>query len=108
MKTKEELNALKEEAETVSEKLHELTDGELTQVVGGARPRPGYQPCSKMNITHVDSYDCYYGPSGSCEYLCRNGNVCTCGEDASRGSFTLPNEDPIEITCSNPNAAPKP
>ena len=29
MKTKEELNALKEEVETVSRKLHELTDEEF-------------------------------------------------------------------------------
>ncbi len=35
MKTKEELNALKEEVETVSRKLHELTDEELAQVTGG-------------------------------------------------------------------------
>ena len=35
MKTKEELNALKEEVETVSKKLHELTDEELAQVSGG-------------------------------------------------------------------------
>ena len=35
MKTKEELNALKEEVETVSKKLHELTDEELEQVAGG-------------------------------------------------------------------------
>ena len=37
MKTKEELNALKEEVETVSRKLHELTDEELAQVTGGAK-----------------------------------------------------------------------
>ena len=36
MKTKEELNALKEEVETVSKKLHELTDEELAQVSGGS------------------------------------------------------------------------
>ena len=36
MKTKEELNALKEEVETVNKKLHELTDEELEQVSGGA------------------------------------------------------------------------
>ena len=36
MKTKEELSALKEEAETVNEKLHELTVEELAQVSGGA------------------------------------------------------------------------
>ena len=35
MKTKEELNAIKEEVETVSRKLHELTEEELAQVSGG-------------------------------------------------------------------------
>ena len=35
MKSKEELNALKEEVETVSRKLHELTEEELEQVTGG-------------------------------------------------------------------------
>ena len=35
MKTKEELNALKEEVETLNKKLHELTDEELAQVAGG-------------------------------------------------------------------------
>ena len=38
MKTKEELNALKEDVETVSRKLHELTDEELAQVTGGVNP----------------------------------------------------------------------
>ena len=36
MKTKEELNALKEEVETLNKKLHELTDEQLEQVSGGA------------------------------------------------------------------------
>lgn len=35
MKTKEELSALKEEAETESRKFHELTEEELSQVSGG-------------------------------------------------------------------------
>lgn len=35
MKTKEELNALKAEVETLSEKLRELTEDELEQVIGG-------------------------------------------------------------------------
>ena len=35
MKTKEELNALKEEVEAMSKKLHALTDEELEQVTGG-------------------------------------------------------------------------
>ena len=35
MKTKEELNALKEEVETVNKKLNELSEDELSQVTGG-------------------------------------------------------------------------
>ena len=35
MKTKEELNALKEEVEALNKKLHELTEEELKQVSGG-------------------------------------------------------------------------
>ena len=35
MKTKEELNALKDEFETLNKKLHELTEDELEQVTGG-------------------------------------------------------------------------
>ena len=40
MKTKEELNALKEEVETLNKKLAELTDEELAQVPGGDHVRP--------------------------------------------------------------------
>ena len=36
MKTKEELNVLKEEAETLNKKLAELTEEELEQVSGGS------------------------------------------------------------------------
>ena len=36
MKTKEELNALKEEVETVKKKFTELTDDELEKVIGGS------------------------------------------------------------------------
>ena len=38
MKTKEELNALKEEVEAVNEKLAELTEEEIAQVSGGRGP----------------------------------------------------------------------
>ena len=37
-KSKEELNALKEEVEAVNEKLRELTEEELEQVTGGYPP----------------------------------------------------------------------
>ena len=40
MKTKEELNALKEKVETVSRKLAELTEEELAQVSGGVFAPP--------------------------------------------------------------------
>ena len=40
MKTKEELNALKEEVETLNKKLAELTEDELEQVSGGFVPIP--------------------------------------------------------------------
>ena len=36
MKTKEELNALKNEVETLNKKLAELTEDELKSVTGGA------------------------------------------------------------------------
>ena len=39
MKSKEELNALKEEVETQNKQRRELTDGELEQVSGGAFPK---------------------------------------------------------------------
>ena len=54
MKSKEELNALKEEVETLNQKLAELTEEELAQVSGGilsvanlhniARPGDGNGP----------------------------------------------------------------
>ena len=47
MKTKEELNALKEEVETLNKKLHELTDEELAQVSGGymkVQVEPSFPP----------------------------------------------------------------
>ena len=42
MKTKEELNALKEEVEALKVKLSTLTDEELTQVTGGIAPSRAY------------------------------------------------------------------
>ena len=45
MKTKEELNALKEEVETVNKKLAELTAEELAQVSGGTANQGETLPC---------------------------------------------------------------
>ena len=47
-KSKEELNALKEEVEVVSRKLHELTEDELKQVTGGTGPVYEYEAVSYM------------------------------------------------------------
>ena len=54
MKTDEELNALKEEVETVSKKLHELSEEELTQVSGGAVPPDGpvIEPGGLAGVDH--------------------------------------------------------
>ena len=51
MKSKEELNALKEEVETLKKKLHELTEEELEQVSGGAYNKDIYDQVM---------YDLYY------------------------------------------------
>ena len=51
MKTKEELNALKEEVETVNKKLHELTEEELAQVSGGSNSKLDLQLASEYITT---------------------------------------------------------
>ena len=44
MKSKEELNTIKEEVETLNKKLQELTEEELEQVVGGSGKAPVFKP----------------------------------------------------------------
>ena len=73
MKTKEELNALKEEVEALNKKLAELTEEELAEVAGGAQSTPCtirrqwekagpvLNPKAKLNwikamISHCDEY----------------------------------------------------
>ena len=51
MKSKEELNTLKEEVETLNRKLHELTEEELEQVSGGVYIK---------DIYDLVTYDLYY------------------------------------------------
>ena len=58
MKTKEELNALKEEVEKLNKKLAELSDEELEQVSGGAYIKDIYDQVT---------YDLYY-PGKNEEY----------------------------------------
>ena len=44
MKTKEELNTIKEEVELLNKKLAELTDAELEQVTGGLEYKITFEP----------------------------------------------------------------
>ena len=64
MKTKEELNALKKEVESLNKKLAELTEEEMKQVMCGVyydQPKSAYDDC------HVNPEDsCYRGTCGSC------------------------------------------
>ena len=56
MKTKEELNALKKEVETLNKKLAELTEDELKSVTGGASILPpGPTGPSNPLPRHADS-----------------------------------------------------
>ena len=58
MKTKEELNELKEEVETLNEKQRELTDEELEKIHGGAFGSDGW-----------------YALCPSCNYVIARGNL---------------------------------
>ena len=64
MKTKEELNALKEEIETLNKKLAELTKEELEQITGGSDTE---KPTCPRYIETVDQYNCGCAhPQGLC------------------------------------------
>ena len=65
MKSKEELNALKEEVETVSRKLRELTEEELERVNGGVLPNVcfGFDVEKGVQLDPAGG-EKYYQPSG--------------------------------------------
>ena len=63
MKTKEELNALKEEVEALSKKLRELTKEELAQVTGGFSPDlPSYDPDHATAVLKPDDFSAGINP----------------------------------------------
>lgn len=64
MKTKEELNALKEQVGTLNEKLKELTEEELAQVIGGA-----------VTVTLGRGYTAEYLTDGSGKIRVHNSNT---------------------------------
>ena len=63
-KTKEELNELKEEVETVNKKLSELTDEELAQVNGGSFVA-GFIGSPQMDCLKDASATAIYGTRGA-------------------------------------------
>lgn len=54
MKTAEELNALREEVETLNKKLAELTEDELKAVVGGHSTPMEILPCNISDTCTID------------------------------------------------------
>ena len=86
MKSKEELNALKEEVEAVNRKLAELTEEELVQVSGGnpsAQPNTD-NPCPN-NYTECSRENCM---NPVCEHLRVDHFECFCDKLVS-GGFRL-------------------
>ena len=57
MKSKEELNKIKEEVEAVNEKLAELTEEEIAQVNGGVVPQHG-----GIRHDNIESDTIFIGP----------------------------------------------
>ena len=77
MKTKEELNAIKEEVETLNKKLRPLTEEELAQVTGGHVNSPGRtcQLCKAILVyggyDELCGFHYSYCPNPSCR--CNDG-----------------------------------
>ena len=75
-KTQEELNALKEEVEAVSRKLHELTDEELEQVTGGGINIPLNGATATANVGG-DAAGIGGGAAGSASNITISGGTVT-------------------------------
>ena len=56
MKTADELKELKQEAETLNKKPHELTDEELAQVSGGGKMPTTVKTCPSGHTQEVDYF----------------------------------------------------
>ena len=62
MKTTEELNALKEEVETLKKKLAELTKEELNQIAGGNEHKGALMRCPKLGKCNNGKNCLFFGP----------------------------------------------
>ena len=65
MKTKEELNALKTEAEALNKKLEELTEDELAQVAGGDLINMDPSEIERFDVLKDASSSAIYGSRGA-------------------------------------------
>ena len=77
MKSKEELNALKKEVETLNKKLAELTEEELAQVSGGDTeenlcPR-NLEKTDSQCVVRSTKYICPYAKDNGSKYVCLLG-----------------------------------
>ena len=70
MKTKEELNALKEDAETLNKKLAELTEDELKPVTGGTHVPARFCPHSSGCTTAPADCSGHSGTNHSSPFIC--------------------------------------
>ena len=85
MKTKEELNALKEEVETVNKKLSELTKEELEQVAGGGDPAP----CCYITQMECQTRFCSRKEIRYGYYLNQFFDCPSCGNHTLKGTKTI-------------------
>ena len=70
MKTKEEMNALKEEVEPLNKKLSELTEEELKPVTGGTHVTKRFCPHSSGCTTAPADCSVHFGTNHSSPYIC--------------------------------------
>ena len=75
MKTKQELDALREETERINQKLAELTEEELQQVTGGVMMRyTCTNPNCILNDPNAEGFMCA-APDGSLCPACQAGTI---------------------------------
>ena len=84
MKTKEELNALKEEVKTLNKKLAELTEEELAQVSGGVGKVPSqiYEGVTSMKCNF-----CGHTPDWAGDYMGITLECPYCGRKEFHGNY---------------------
>ena len=83
MKTKEELNALKEEIENLKGKLAELSEDELTLVIGGAESLYLVK-CEKCSNVFYMAKNEYYRSDTVCPICRQIGGVVPYDEEARK------------------------